>query len=161
MTVESTAREIARKYDGFACWYDCVEGIPDLLGVSKLRRQLLLRASGRVLEVAIGTGKNLHYYPKVCKIIAVDISGEMLNVARKRAAQISMDVSFLLADAAALPFSTNSFDTVVSSLTTCTFPDPVSALQEMVRVCKPTGRILCLSMAAVIENGLDACRIAM
>ncbi len=116
----------------------------DLLGVSRLRHQLLRRASGNVLEVAVGTGKNLRYYPRECRIVAVDISGEMLIVARKRAEKLSMNVDFLLTDAQALPFCGKSFDTVLSSLTTCTFPNPVLALQEMARVCKPTGRVLLL-----------------
>ena len=66
-------------------------------------------------------GKNLSYYPRGCRIIALDLSREMLNIARKRAAKLSMNVSFLLADAEALPFSDKTFDTVVSSLSTCTF----------------------------------------
>ena len=56
--VKFTSAEISRKYDGFARWYDWVEGVPDLLGVRRLRRKLLESASGRVLEVAVGTGKN-------------------------------------------------------------------------------------------------------
>jgi ubiquinone/menaquinone biosynthesis C-methylase UbiE len=74
----------------------------------------------------------------------VDVSAEMLNIARNRGAKLSIDVSFLLADAEALPFRDTSFDTVVSSLTTCTFPDPVAALQEMARVCRTGGKILLL-----------------
>lgn len=144
MGVQLTAREISRKYDAFARWYDWVEGIPDLLGVRGLRRLVLGRARGRVLEVAVGTGKNLLYYPPDCRIIAVDLSGEMLSVARKRAEKLSMDVSFLLADAEALPFSAKSFDTVVSSLSTCTFPHPVITLREMARVCRTDGKILLL-----------------
>ena len=110
----------------------------------RLRQRLLQGASRRVLEVAVGTGKNLLYYPKDCRIAAVDASGAMLNVARKRAAKLSMDVSFLLTDGEALPFSAKSFDTVVSTLTTCTFPNPVAALREMARVCRKDGKILLL-----------------
>lgn len=139
-----TSREISEKYDRFARWYDFVEGVPNLLGVRKLRRRLLRHASGNVLEVAVGTGMNLTYYPPDCRIIAVDVSREMLNIARQRAAKLSMDVSFLLADAEALPFSDKSFDTVVSSVTTCTFPNPVAALREMARVCRTDGRVLLL-----------------
>jgi ubiquinone/menaquinone biosynthesis C-methylase UbiE len=142
--VHFTSRELSEKYDRFARWYDLVEGIPDVLGVRKLRRRLLRPASGNVLEVAVGTGKNLRYYPRGCRIIAVDVSRQMLNVARQRAAKLSMDVSFSLADAAALPFPDKSFDTVVSSLTTCTFPNPVAALREMARVCRTDGRVLLL-----------------
>jgi len=144
MSVKLTSQELAKKYDRFAHWYDWVEGIPDLLGVRKLRRQIIARASGKVLEVAVGTGKNLPYYPSGNGITAIDVSRAMMDVARKRAARLPRDVSFLLADAEALPFSDKTFDTLVSSLTTCTFPNPVIALHEMARVCKPTGRILLL-----------------
>jgi ubiquinone/menaquinone biosynthesis C-methylase UbiE len=142
--MQFTSQELSRKYDRFASWYDWVEGVPNLLGVSRLRRRLLRRASGKVLEVAAGTGMNFQSYPPGCRIIAVDISGAMLNIARRRAVALSVDFSFSLADAEALPFSDQRFDTVVTSLSTCTFPNPVGTLQEMGRVCKPTGRILLL-----------------
>jgi ubiquinone/menaquinone biosynthesis C-methylase UbiE len=144
MSVKFTSQELSQKYDRFARWYDWVEGIPEALGLYRLRYQMLQRASGAVLEAAIGTGKNLPYYPRDCRITAVDRSREMLNIARKRAAKLSLNVSFLLADAEALPFWDESFDTVVSSLSTCTFPNPVAALKEMARVCRPEGKILLL-----------------
>jgi ubiquinone/menaquinone biosynthesis C-methylase UbiE len=144
MAVKFTSQEISRKYDGFARWYDWIEGIADLLGVRRLRRSLLERASGRVLEVAVGTGKNFHHYPPDCRMTAVDVSSEMLNVARKRAAKISVDTSFSLADAEALPFADGCFDTVVSSLSACTFPNPAGSFQEMARVCRTDGKILLL-----------------
>ena len=56
MAAEFASREISEKYDRFARWYDWVECVPDLLGVGRLRRSLLSQASGRVLEVAVGTG---------------------------------------------------------------------------------------------------------
>jgi ubiquinone/menaquinone biosynthesis C-methylase UbiE len=147
MAVHLTSQEIARKYDRFAKWYDFIEGIPDLLGVRRLRKRLLRRAAGKVVEVAVGTGKNLPYYPRSCKIIAVDVSNEMLHRARQRATALQLSMSFVLADSAALPFSHDEFETVVSTLTTCTFPNPETALQEMGRVCRPEGRIL------LIEHG--------
>ena len=142
MTLSS--REISEKYDRFARWYDWLEGILNLLGLSRLRRMILQRASGALLEVAVGTGKNLTYYPRDCRIIALDLSSEMLKVARNRAAKLSMPVFFLVADAETLPFRDNSFDTVVSSLSTCTFPNPVVALKEMARVCRPKGKVILL-----------------
>ena len=147
MATELTTKEISEKYDRFARWFDWVEGVPDLLGVRKLRRRLFRQASGRVLEVAVGTGKNLPYYPVSCRIIAVDVSREMLNVARTRAAKLSVNLFPLLADAEDLPFPDKSFDTVISSLTTCTFSHPVAALKEMARVCRPGARIL------LVEHG--------
>jgi ubiquinone/menaquinone biosynthesis C-methylase UbiE len=144
MAVEFRSREISEKYDRFARWYDWLEGIPDLLGLRRLRRSLLSRASGSVLEVAVGTGKNLAYYPHDCRITAMDISRNMLNLARQRAAKLSMHVSFSLADGGVLPFADHSFDTVVSSLSTCTFPNPVDVFQEMARVCRTGGKIFLL-----------------
>jgi ubiquinone/menaquinone biosynthesis C-methylase UbiE len=137
-------REISQKYDRFAHWYDWVEGIPELLGVNRLRYRMLQRASGTVLEVAIGTGKNLPYYPCDCQIIGADASKQMLAIAQTRASRLQLNISFLLANAEALPFPDETFDTVVSSLSTCTFPDPVTALKEMARVCRPTGKVLLL-----------------
>lgn len=136
--------EIRQKYEKFAPWYDLMEGIPELLGIRKLRRELLQRASGKVLEIAVGTGRNLRYYPKDCQITAVDLSPAMLEIARKRANRLGRDITFLIMDGEALAFSNQSFDTVVSSLTLCTFPDPVAALREMARVCHANGRILLL-----------------
>jgi ubiquinone/menaquinone biosynthesis C-methylase UbiE len=144
MAVEFTSRDISAKYDQFAPWYDWLEGILNVLGLSRLRRTILRRASGKVLEVAVGTGKNLTYYPRDCRIIALDLSNEMLNVARNKAAKLSVHISFSVADAEALPFPDKSFDTVVSSLSTCTFPNPVAALEEMARVCRADGKILLL-----------------
>jgi ubiquinone/menaquinone biosynthesis C-methylase UbiE len=145
MSMEFTSRDLAAKYNRFAPWYDYFEGTLGFLGVSKLREALLLKAKGKVLEVAVGTGKNLQYYWSDCEIIfAIDLSHEMLRVARERAANFNINVQFCLTDAEALPFRDRCFDTVVSSLSTCTFPNPANALQEMTRVSKPSGQILLL-----------------
>jgi len=144
MAVQLTSHELSQRYDRIARWYDRFEGILGLFGVSRLRRRGLQHARGRVLEVAVGTGKNLSYYPRDCRIIAVDLSSEMLKVARERAAKLNINVHFSLADGEALPFPDHRFDTVVSSLSTCTFPNPVTALKEMARVCRPKGKVLLL-----------------
>ena len=142
--MEFASKELSAKYDRFARWYDHVEGVLDHLGLRTLRRSVLSEASGKVLEVAVGTGKNLAYYQRDCRIIALDLSSEMLKVTRNRAAKLSLPVSFLVADAEALPFRSNSFDTVVSSLSTCTFPSAIAALEQMARVCRADGKILLL-----------------
>lgn len=136
--------QIRRKYNKFAPWYDLVEGVVEILGLRRLRQRLLQRASGKVLEIAVGTGKNLRYYPKSCQITAVDFSPAMLQLACKRADRLGLNGRFLVMDAEVLAFCDQRFDTVVSSLTLCTFPDPVRALQEMARVCRADGRILLL-----------------
>jgi len=142
--VPTLKAEIRQKYDTFAPRYDLAEGVLECLGISKLRRRFLQRATGKVLEIAIGTGKNLPYYPQTCRITAVDISQAMVGYARQRAERVGGDVTCLLMDGETLAFRDHSFDTVVDTLTLCTFPDPVAALHEMARVCRQEGRILLL-----------------
>ena len=144
MDARCIKEEIRRKYNKFARWYDLAQGIPELLGLRKLRRELLERASGEILEIAVGTGKNLDYYQDRSQIIALDLSPRMLDIARKRAYKLHINASFLLMDAERLAFADRSFDTVVDSLSLCTFPDPLIALEEMARVCRSEGRILLL-----------------
>jgi ubiquinone/menaquinone biosynthesis C-methylase UbiE len=144
MPVEFTTEELKEKYDAFARWYDLVDAPQERLVVKRLRRRLLRRASGEVLEVAVGTGANLPHYPEGCRITAVDVSPAMLEIAEKRAQKLGLEVTLRLMDAEDLGFSDASFDTVVSSLTVCTLPNPVATLEEMARVCKPNGRILLL-----------------
>ncbi len=139
-----TSDEIREKYERFARWYDWVEGVPEALGLARLRRRLLARAEGAVLEVAAGTGRNSPLYPPGCRITAVDLSPAMLDVARRRAARLGLEVRLFVMDAAALDFPDRHFDTVVSTLSLCTFADPIGALGEMSRVCRPDGRILLL-----------------
>jgi ubiquinone/menaquinone biosynthesis C-methylase UbiE len=115
-----------------------------LLGMKKLRRKLLLGATGNVLEVAVGTGENLPFYNGDCQLTAIDMSEAMLDRAKTRAKKIGLNAKFLSMDAEILSFPEDSFDTVVSSLSMCTFPDPIGVLNEMARVCRPNGRILLL-----------------
>jgi len=139
-----TVEELSKAYDRIARWYDLAEALPEWILLRRLRRRLLRRARGQVLEVAAGTGRNLPFYPPDCTLTLVDISSGVLAVARRRAERLGRPVQFEVMDAQALAFPDGSFDTVVSTLSTCTFPDPVAALREMDRVCRPDGRILLL-----------------
>lgn len=116
------------------------------LVTGRYRSRLFGRAAGRVLDVACGTGLNLRYLPETVEYVGVDISPEMLATARKRHGK-TPGVSFQEMDAGSLAFAEDSFDTVISSLSTCTFPDPVEALREMGRVCRPGGRVF------LVEHG--------
>jgi len=133
-------RDLQRKYEKIAPWYDLAEGLAEVIGLRRLRARLLRRAFGRVLEVAAGTGENFRYYPRGCRVTGVDLSHPMLRIARKK----SPSRDLLVMDAEKLAFPNATFDTVVSTMSTCTFPDPVAALREMHRVCRAGGRILLL-----------------
>jgi len=87
------------------------------LVTGRYRRQMFGRAEGRVLDVACGTGLNLEYLPEDVEYVGVDISPEMLANARERHGT-SPGVSFREMDAGALAFEDQSFDAVISSLST-------------------------------------------
>lgn len=113
-------------------------------GARAVRRELLNRASGNVLDVACGTGRNFAYYPSECRITGVDLSPGMLAQARYRAETLGRDVQLFEQNTEALTLPDRSYDTVVSSLSVCTYPHPIQALQEMARVCRADGQILLL-----------------
>ena len=142
--VELSSRDLAAKYNRFARWYDYFENALGFLGLRKLRQSVISQASGKVLEVAVGTGQNFRHYRSDCEVIGLDHSSGMLKIARQRATTLNFKVQFCIADAEALPFRDCSFDTVVSSLSTCTFPNPATALHEMARISQPSGQILLL-----------------
>ena len=102
------------------------------------------RAHGRVLEVAIGTGRNLPHYPPDTTVAGIELSPAMLAIARQRAAGLGRDVDLQEGDAEHLPFGDASFDTVVCALSLCTIPSPAAAIGEMKRVLVPGGRLLLL-----------------
>jgi SAM-dependent methyltransferase len=115
-----------------------------LLGIGRLRRRLFAHATGRVLDVGCGYGANFAYLPNATHITGVDFSPVMLDMARIRADRLGLDITLVEGDAEALDFPDASFDTVISALSTCSFQNPITALQEMRRVCAPGGRILLL-----------------
>lgn len=136
--------EIRNKYDKLARWYDFFEFIGEYLFARKLRKKLMAKASGKVLELAVGTGKNIPYYPENLEITAIDLSEEMIKKAQKRAKRHGRTIKFQLMDSENLKFTDNTFDTVVDSGALCTYPNPMKALKEMARVCKPKGNIILL-----------------
>jgi ubiquinone/menaquinone biosynthesis C-methylase UbiE len=138
--------ELAPSYDR-RLWVD-----QHLFGVKRLRQQLLKLATGDVLEVACGTGLNFPYFGPIASLTAVDLSPEMLAIAEQGAQKAGLEVTLQVMDAEALTFTNGRFDTVVSALSTCTFPDQIAALQEMSRVCKAGGRIL------LLEHGRSSLR---
>lgn len=102
------------------------------------------QASGDVLEIAIGTGRNLPYYPADIRLTGIDISPAMLALAARRADDLGRDVELRVGDAQALDLPDARFNTVVSTLTLCTIPDDRRAVAEAWRVLRPGGRFLLL-----------------
>lgn len=113
----------------------------------RYRRRQFADVEGRVLEVACGTGTNLRYLPDAVEYVGIDISEAMLARAWETLDRVDVDGRLERMDAQELSFADDSFDTVISSFSTCTFPDRVAALDEMARVCRPDGRVV------LIEHG--------
>lgn len=138
-----TARQ-RRVWDEGAPRYDAQIAFFEKIQFGGGREWLGERAHGRVLEVAIGTGRNLPHYPVDATVTGVDLSPAMLAIARRRAGDLGRDVDLHEGDAEQLPFGDASFDTVVCALSLCSIPDPATALGEMKRVLVPDGVLLLL-----------------
>ena len=112
--------------------------------VMKTRAQVVPLATGRVLEIGIGTGLNLSFYDatKVSEIIGVDPAVDMSKLARERAAKISIPVKTIALELGQIQAEDHSFDSIVCTFTLCTIPDAVAALKDMRRVLKPGGKLL-------------------
>lgn len=136
--LQSAYDEMAAQYEK-KVWFD-----QHILGVARQRKQLMSRAHGKILDVACGTGLNFPVFPVTSEVTAIDLSPRMLDLASQRANAMNLNVQGKVMDAENLEFPDGSFDTVTSSLTTCTFPDPIQALREMRRVCRTGGLILLL-----------------
>ena len=142
-----TARQ-KRVWDKSAPSYDKQIAFFEKIWFGGGREWLGQRAQGRVLEVAIGTGRNLPHYPADVTVTGIELSPAMLALARQRAAGLGRDVDLREGDAEHLPCGDASFDTVACALSLCTIPDPATAIGEMKRVLVPGGRLLLLDHIA-------------
>jgi ubiquinone/menaquinone biosynthesis C-methylase UbiE len=127
-------------WDRRAKFYDLFEGSDLRRGPAKaaLFRDMI----GRVLFVAVGTGIDIRHFPPGREIVAIDISEAMLRKAEPRRRKYNGSMQFVRADALNLCFPDASFDTVVTSCTMCSVPDPRLAIGELYRVMRSGGQLL-------------------
>ena len=135
-------------YERMAPRYDAMIAIAERLLFADGRQWACGQATGDVLEVAIGTGRNLSFYPADVNLVGIDVSPNMLDLARERAQTLSRPVDLRVADAQQLPFAVATFDTVVATLTLCTIPDDGVAVREMARVLRPGGHLILVDHVA-------------
>ena len=120
---------------------DLACGMP---AVERQRAKLLPLAHGEVLEIGIGTGRNLRYYDaaQVARLYGLDPALQWHPLAQRRLRQLALTVEPLALSAEEIPLPTASIDTVVCTYTLCTIPNPEAALREFRRVLKPSGQLL-------------------
>ncbi len=139
---EPVTERTRRTYDRVARWYDLQEWLPERLAFRKWRSELWsLVPDGRVLEVGVGTGRNLRYYSEGMAVTAIDLSPKMLARATALARKEGVAVDLEVMDAQALEFQDSSFDSAVSTFVFCSVPDPILGLSEVRRVLRPGGRV--------------------
>ena len=143
-TVSEETERLKRIYEKQAPRYDRSIAFWEKVLFGDGRQWVCSRAQGEVLEVAIGTGRNLTFYPAGVRLTGIDLSPAMLERARERAGELGMEVDLREGDAQDLPFPGGSFDTVVCTLSLCNVPDDRRAVAEMKRVLRPGGRLLLL-----------------
>jgi ubiquinone/menaquinone biosynthesis C-methylase UbiE len=114
------------------------------------RQKLLRDARGDVLEIAVGAGANFPFYSSDIRLTAVDFSPAMLQEAKTAAAAYRLDCTLIESDVESLRFPPDSFDSIVSTLSLCSYDDPVQVLQNMSEWCRPEGRIL------LLEHGISS-----
>jgi len=129
-----------KRYDRQAGLFDFWEAPIEALGFKRLRKRLWSEVHGaRILEVGVGTGKNLPYHPEGSRSVAVDLSPRMLRRAARKADRLGRDVDLVLADAQRLPFRDGAFDAAAATFVFCSVPDPVLGLREVRRVVRQDG----------------------
>lgn len=132
------------RYQRISQVYDIMEILPERRYISWREHLWSLVRGPEILEVGVGTGKNIAFYPAGVRVTGVDLTPGMLDRARKRAAILNREVTLLLGDAQNLDFPDASFDTIVSTFVFCSVSDPVRGLRELGRVVKPDGQIFLL-----------------
>ena len=137
---------VERVYQNMAWFYDVMFGVALHSGRVAAIRRMGIKPGDRVLEVGVGTGIGFELYPRDCAVTGVDLSSSMLEKARDRIAGEGLrNVRLLEMDAAELKFADGTFDIVYAPYVISVVPDPVIVAREMLRVCRPGGRIIILN----------------
>lgn len=136
---------IRRRYNRIAFLYDFMELPMERLRFAAWRSRLRDRITGpRALEVGVGTGKNIPFYPDGVSVTAIDFSSRMLARAQVVARRCNKQIDFHEMDVQRLDLPAHCFDTLFATFVFCSVPDAVLGLTELRRVCKPGGRLLLL-----------------
>lgn len=138
-------------FDRQANQYDKKREGPEL---KRWRQNLLSHAKGEVLELGVGAGANFPFYPLIVKITGTDFSEAMIEYAQRAAKHHRLTADFICSDIEEINFPDHSFDTIVSTLSICSYNNPLMVLDKINRWCRPDGKIL------FMEHGISSNFIA-
>lgn len=138
----NNTEKIKKRYNRAAKFYDIIENPMEMMALKKWRIELMKELKGKVLEVGVGTGKNIEHYPPNIDITAIDFSEKMLKKAYEKAVKFDKKVKLINMDAQNMNFPDNTFDVIFTTCVFCSVPDPILGLKELRRVCKPNGKII-------------------
>lgn len=144
MPQQKETERVRAIYDATAAHYDREIASSEKMFFGDGRAWACSLAQGQVLEIAIGTGRNLPFYVADVELTGIEISPAMLELARQRASSLGREVELIAGDAQKLPFPDQHFDTVVCTLALCSIPDQRQAVAEVERVLRPGGRFVAL-----------------
>jgi ubiquinone/menaquinone biosynthesis C-methylase UbiE len=144
-SILSITDRIRNRYDRLSPYYNLLESFLEKVAFSKWRKRAFDYLEGEnILEVGVGTGKNLDFYPPEKRWTAIDFSPGMLNKAKIKLEKKRINVDLIEMDVQELQFEDQSFDTVLATFVFCSVPDPIKGLKEIKRVCKKGGKIILL-----------------
>lgn len=158
MSPQTETERVRDIFDASAAQYDKGMAFTEKLFFGDGRAWACSQARGKVLEMAIGTGLNLPFYPADIEITGIEISPAMVEVARHRAQSLGRQVELVIGDAQTLPFPDQSFDSVVCTIALCSIPDERQAVAEAWRVLRPGGCFVALEHVRspnIIIRGLE------
>lgn len=155
-SVASQARVATRTYDRIAPLYDLLDGIYEHSWKRRLRAELFRHARGHILDVGVGTGCNIPFYPRESRVVGIDMSERMLERARDRAQDLGQPMTLHSMNLLSLDFPDASFDTITVTFVLLCLPDELQepALRELRRVIKPNGQILVLDYQLSSKPGV-------
>ncbi len=159
-SIDARATAVTRaRYQRLAPMYDRMEALSERRFRPWRQKLWALVHGPRVLEVGVGTGKNMPFWPRDVNMTVIDLTPGMLDRARRRAKELHLKVDLHLGDVQMLDFPDATFDEAVATFVFCSVPDPILGLRELKRVVKPGGQIILLehmrSPNAVVGKIMD------
>jgi len=141
----SKTQKIIKRYNRYSYIYDIFDKLAGDRLFKNWRQEIITPLKGKILEIGVGSGKNLEYYNKDAEVTAIDFTPKMLGKARQKLRKLGKsNIKLVEMDVQNLDFPDNTFDQVITTLIWCSVPDPVKGFKEARRVLKLGGEAIFL-----------------